>query len=93
LTAYDAWLQVPAAHRNVSADVPLGAAVYFKRNHVGAERPGHVVFSLGGGMCVSNDIYRRGKVDIAPIDVFEPHWNMRLLGWSFWTPFGFLSKS
>lgn len=92
LTAYDAWLRIPAQHRH-SGDAPLGAAVYFERNHAGAERPGHVVFSLGDGMCVSNDIYRHGMVDKAPISVFAPHWNMRMLGWSFWTPYGYMPKA
>lgn len=94
-TAYDAWLKVPQAHRNDGslALVPAGAAVYFERNHRGAERPGHVALSLGGGRCLSNDIYRAGMIDEAGLSVFGPSWNMTYLGWSFWTPFGFMGKS
>lgn len=94
-SAYDAWLKVPAANRHTGAfaDIPHGAAVYFKRNHAGQERPGHVVISLGNGLCVSNDIYRHGMVDRTPMKVFEPHWNMAYLGWSFWTPWGVVKES
>jgi hypothetical protein len=88
-TAFDAAEKVPTANRHTDAfkDVPAGAAVYFK-HAAGDPRPGHVVLSLGGGLCVSTDIYRRGMVDKAPLSVFGPHWSMTYLWWSFWTPFG-----
>lgn len=92
-TAYDAWLKIPTDHQSHSdfKAIPAGAAVYFK-HATGDPRPGHVVFSLGNGVCVSNDIYRSGMVDKAPTGIFVPHWNMTYLGWSFWTPFGYMPK-
>lgn len=95
-SAYDAWLKIPADKKHTDADfhaIPAGAAVYFKRNHAGQERPGHVVFNLGNGICVSNDIYRSGQVDKCPNNIFIAHWNMAYLGYSFWTPFGFMPKA
>lgn len=89
-SAYDAWLKIPDAHKHAGghpADAPAGAAIYFKRNHVGQERPGHVVLATAKN-CLSNDIYREGHIDFAPRDIFIAHWNMAYLGWSLWTPFG-----
>ena len=88
-TAYDAWLRIPEKHRNTGPieEAPRGAAIYFKRNHVGAERPGHVVLATKTG-CMSNDILRPGMIDRAPRDIFIKKWNMVYLGWSTWTPFG-----
>lgn len=92
-SAYDAWLKIPAKHQHHTPyeQIPAGAAIYYKRNHVGAERPGHVVVSLGDGSCVSNDIYRHGMVDQAPAGIFIGHWNMTYLGWSLWTPAGMVA--
>lgn len=92
-TAYDAWLRIPAGHRVEGGDVlsaPRGVALYF-RHASGQPRPGHVVFSTVTH-CMSNDIYRHGKIDVAPRTVFASHWNMRFLGWSGWTPFGVIGE-
>ena len=89
LTAYDAWLRIPEGHRHAGpiGDAPRGSAIYFKRNHVGAERPGHVVLATRTG-CMSNDITRPGMIDRSSRDVFAARWNMVYLGWSLWTPWG-----
>lgn len=91
-SAYDAWLRIPEAHRNYGPieSAPRGAAIYFKRNHAGQERPGHVVLATKSG-CLSNDIHRRGMIDPSRREVFESAWNMKYLGWSFWTPYGRLA--
>jgi hypothetical protein len=89
LTAYDAWLRIPAAHRSDAGsvhDAPRGAALYF-RHASGDPRPGHVVLATKSN-CLSNDIYRKGMIDCAPRDIFASHWGMTYLGWSLWTPSG-----
>ena len=88
-SAYDAWLKIPDKHKNTGpiTEAPRGAAIYFKRNRAGQERPGHVVIATKS-KCLSNDIYRHGKIDVAPRGVFETAWNMKYLGWSLWTPAG-----
>lgn len=90
-SAYDAWLKIPVKHRQLGPieQAPRGAAIYFKRNKAGSERPGHVVLATKTA-CLSNDIYRHGGIDNAPRTVFEPKWNMGYLGWSLWTPYGVL---
>jgi hypothetical protein len=88
-TAYDAWLKIPGAHKNLAGsvhDAPRGAALYFMHAH-GDPRPGHVVLATKTN-CLSNDIYRSGMIDVAPRDIFIAHWGMTYLGYSFWTPFG-----
>jgi len=87
-TAYDAWLKVPDSHkeRGPIGSAPRGAAIYFK-HAAGDPRPGHVVLATKAN-CLSNDIYRRGMIDVAPRDVFASHWGMEYLGWSLWTPSG-----
>lgn len=88
-SAYDAWLKIPLNQRgtgHISA-APRGALIYFKRNHEGQERPGHVVIATKT-QCLSNDIYRHGMIDVSSRDAFEHAWNMKYLGWSLWTPFG-----
>ena len=92
-TAYDAWLKIPEVHRVTGpiGSAPRGAAIYFKRNHVGQERPGHVVLATRTH-CLSNDIYRHGGIDVAPRDVFVGAWNMKYLGWSLWCPWGLMSE-
>lgn len=42
----------------------------------------HVAYSTGGGMCLSNDILREGRVDEVPIDLITRKWGGRLLGWT-----------
>jgi hypothetical protein len=88
-SAYDAWLRIPDAHKSTGPieSAPRGAAIYYKRNHPGQERPGHVVLATKAN-CLSNDIYRSGMIDVSARDIFMSHWNMKYLGWSLWTPYG-----
>lgn len=91
-TAYDAWLKIPDKHKHFSVieDAPRGAAIYFK-HRTGDPRPGHVVLATKTA-CLSNDIYRKGHIDVAPRTIFVKRWNMEYLGWSTWTPFGTMSQ-
>jgi len=93
-SAYDAWLKIPNDHKHIGSvdEAPRGAAIYFKRNHAGQERPGHVVLATKT-RCLSNDIYRHGGIDVAPRLVFENTWNMKYLGWSLWTPYGTIKEA
>ena len=90
-TAYDAWLKIPDSRKAQGghpSDAPRGAALYFK-HAAGDPRPGHVVIATAT-KCLSNDIYRKGKIDDAPRDIFISAWHMTYLGWSLWTPSGTL---
>jgi hypothetical protein len=93
-SAYDAWLKIPdskKARGGHPSDAPRGAALYYKHT-TGNPRPGHVVIATKSN-CLSNDIYRHGKIDVAPRGVFEGAWHMTYLGWSLWTPQGELRTS
>lgn len=53
----------------------------------------HIATSIGGGLCLSTDVARTGKVDIVSIDSITRNWNCRLQGWTeylegvrIWTP-------
>lgn len=60
------------------AKIPRGVPVFF-------ETPGvadHVALSLGGGLCLSNDIARRGQIDVVGIDALCRKWGCQLKGWT-----------
>jgi hypothetical protein len=45
---------------------------------------GHAVFCVGGGLCLSNDFHRHGKIDIAPLAALGPWCGgtpMGMIGW------------
>ena len=64
--------------------IPAGAMVYFPT----LSDYGHVVLSLGNGMCLSNDYAKRGYCTIAKLPLANWHGDQHYGGWSFWTPSG-----
>lgn len=79
-TAYDAWNRSPHKHPETSgANIPAGVPVFWSGGTTGA---GHTVISIGGGQCISTDILRRGKADIASIDGITSSWGENFLGWT-----------
>jgi hypothetical protein len=88
-SAVGAWARIPAAHKTVGghpSDAPRGALIYF----AGGQH-GHVAIAIGkstSDKCLSNDYYRKGKIDVAPRTF--PRWGLRYLGWSAYTPYGSL---
>lgn len=82
-----AWGRIPHDQIHTGKDwhaIPAGAMVYFPS----LSDYGHVVLSLGGGKCLSNDYKQRGFCTIAPLPLPNWHGADHYGGWSFWTPSG-----
>lgn len=76
---------IPYDHRH-SGKPPAGSLAYFGYSDVGF---GHVVWIKdNAGNCYSNDIKRKGKIDIVKYDVFPEVWGLPYRGWIDWTPSG-----
>lgn len=73
-----AWDNAKRKHpTTTSTTIPRGVPVFWRVGQYG-----HVALSLGGGLCLSTDIKRRGRVDIVRIDTVTQQWGARLLGWT-----------
>lgn len=74
-----AWDRARYKHRTTDANtIPRGVPVFW-------ETPGvadHVALSLGGGLCLSNDVRRPGRIDVVRIDAIREAWGAQLLGWT-----------
>lgn len=74
-----AWDHARDKHRTTKAgSIPAGVPVFW-------EQPGeadHVALSIGGGLCISTDVKRSGRVDIVRIASIAPAWGGELLGWT-----------
>jgi len=42
----------------------------------------HIAYSIGNGLCLSNDAKRPGHIDVVSIDSITRNWGGRLLGWA-----------
>jgi hypothetical protein len=69
------WEETPEEYKHTGPP-PAGVPVYWS--------PNHVALSAGYGYVYSNDIRRKGKIDIVPIEMIEQKWGLTLLGWSSW---------
>lgn len=77
-SATAAWEGAALKHRTTSpGSIPAGVPVFFKGG-----RFGHVVLSLGGGLCLSNDVVRRGRIDVVRIADITKAWGYPVLGWT-----------
>ena len=86
--AIDLWHKIPHHHKHhgpVEA-APRGAFVYF--DYPGA---GHVTLKARHTL-ISTDYCHPGKVCHAPLDLPAWHGSHYYLGWSMWTPDGFLDQ-
>jgi hypothetical protein len=73
---------VPSKLRHAITDpkkIPAGALVFWP--HCGSQ--GHIAISVGDGKVASNDILRRGKIDIVNVDTITHNWGA---GQPFWCP-------
>lgn len=61
-------------------EVPRGVPVYWTGGSRGA---GHIAISVGGGLCLSTDWKRAGKVDYARIDDITSHWGLDFRGYTW----------
>lgn len=85
-TAYSAWLSIPSEHRHSSSPPPPGSLAYYvSPSLTGA---GHVVFVVEDGKVYSNDLKRRGMIDLCHYMDPVNKWGMKYLGWIDWTPSG-----
>lgn len=55
---------------------PAGVPVYWDTG-----KHGHIALSAGGGYVWSNDIRRKGEIDLVPIKEITDSWNAPYLGW------------
>ncbi|WP_235739030.1 hypothetical protein [Nocardioides alcanivorans] len=74
-----AWDNAQRRHKTANAaSIPAGVPVFWELPSVAD----HVALSTGGGMCLSNDIRRKGLIDEVPIDEITRRWGGQLLGWT-----------
>jgi hypothetical protein len=73
--ANEAWRRT--TRKRLKGTPPPGAPIYWA---VG--KHGHVALSAGNGRCYSNDIRRRGKIDLVPISEITRKWGARYRGWA-----------
>jgi len=74
-----AWDRAERRHPTTDASsIPRGVPVFWELPSVAD----HVALSLGGGLCLSNDVKRPGRIDVVRIDAIGPAWGARLLGWT-----------
>jgi hypothetical protein len=77
-SAIVAWDNAERKHPTTDAKtIPRGVPVFWRIGKFG-----HVALSLGGGLCLSTDVRRRGRVDIVRIDHIREAWGAQLLGWT-----------
>jgi hypothetical protein len=78
-TAMDHWRETPAKFRHPGdKHPPRGALLYWTTGHY----PGHVAIYVGKGLIASNDIKRRGAIDIVPMSKIAQKWGARYVGWA-----------
>lgn len=74
-----AWDHAKVKHRTSNPGAfPFGVSAFW-------ETPGdadHVALTIGGGLCISTDVKRTGRVDIVRIASIGPAWGATLLGWT-----------
>lgn len=77
--AGQAWDHAKFRHPTTdSSRIPRAVPVHFELPSVAD----HVAFSLGGGLCLSNDIRRSGRIDVVRIDTIRTAWGAQLHGWT-----------
>jgi hypothetical protein len=77
-SAEHAWNAAKYKHRvSGGAQCPRGTAVFWTNGGYG-----HVVLSVGGGMCWTNDFKRQGRIDLAKIDDITARWGQNFQGWT-----------
>lgn len=90
-SALDAALMVPKAHRFTHPQAGMmGFAAY--RTSAGYKQYGHAFSVVENSYCYSTDLPRHGRVGKVPISLITGRsgWNMPILWYSDWTPFGLL---
>lgn len=79
-TAALCWYAANNKHRVRSGyAVPRGVPVYWTGGSRGA---GHIAISVGGGLCLSTDWKRAGRIDYARIDDITRYWGLNFQGFA-----------
>ena len=60
-----------------AAGIPRGVPVFYRGGKFW-----HVVLSLGDGLCLSNDVRRRGRIDVVRLDAITEAWGYPIVGWT-----------
>ncbi|MGK5631294.1 transglycosylase SLT domain-containing protein [Streptomyces sp. URMC 123] len=76
--AIDHFSVVPKEMQHTDRNPPPGALMYWDTG----SRAGHIAVYLGNGQIASNDILRRGYIDIVSADLIETKWGARYVGWT-----------
>lgn len=80
LDATEAWAGADKKHRTSNPkDIPRGVPAFWTGGSAGH---GHIVLSVGGGICLTTDFHESGYVDLARIDRIGPAWGLNLVGWT-----------
>jgi hypothetical protein len=82
------WESVPKEHRHYGkpSSAPRGAIMCYA-----AGKYGHATMAIGRrthDKMYGVDYVRQGKIDVCPRTL--PRWGLKYLGWTDWTPFGFI---
>lgn len=79
-SAAEAWRGAKFKHRVADGDrVPRGVPYFWTG---GSRGFGHVVISVGGGLCWSNDIKVDGGISLVRIDEITRRWGQKPEGWT-----------
>jgi len=79
-TAYGAWQGAKYKHKfngNYNS-VPRGVAFFWR----GPSSAGHIVLTLGGGLCLTNDLAGPGTYTVAKLSTITSKWGATPLGWT-----------
>jgi hypothetical protein len=77
--AIDQWRNASSELKHAGdTNPPAGALVFWETG----SRAGHVAVSMGNGMVASNDIRRKGKIDIVPLSEITREWGAKYQGWT-----------
>ncbi|MFQ6199144.1 lytic murein transglycosylase [Streptomyces sp. NPDC000405] len=76
--AIDHYSVVPKEMQHADRNPPPGALMYWDTG----SRAGHIAIYLGNGQIASNDILRRGYIDVVNADMIETKWGAKYVGWT-----------
>jgi hypothetical protein len=81
--ARQAWEHVALSNRHTGAadksHPPAGVPFHFS---IPGSSHDHIVLSIGGGWCLSNDVVARGRIDRVRISLITQRWGAHPLGWA-----------
>lgn len=78
--------KVPQSERHYNFPPPAGAIIFYGSSTKGN---GHVAYASSKyGYVYSNDVRRKGAIDLVPWNVFSSIWGMAPRFWTTWTPSG-----